>query len=145
MCDGLVGEFRRNYPGRRFEFQQPDPPIHVFGDPTRIEQILANILSNACKYSEEGQPISIGVEKWPDSEVKISVEDRGRGITADQLDRIFERFHRVEDPLTMTTGGLGMGLYISRQLAEAMGGNLLVKSRPGEGSTFILVLPLAPP
>lgn len=145
LCDGLVGEFRRNYPGRRFEFQQPDPPIHVFGDPTRIEQILANILSNACKYSEEGQPISIGVEKWPDSEVKISVEDRGRGITADQLDRIFERFHRVEDPLTMTTGGLGMGLYISRQLAEAMGGNLLVKSRPGEGSTFILVLPLAPP
>jgi signal transduction histidine kinase len=73
----------------------------------------------------------------------VTVTDSGRGIPADQMDRIFEKFHRVEDPMTMTTSGTGLGLFIARQLAEAMGGALVVHSVLGVGSTFTFSLPLA--
>ncbi len=66
----------------------------------------------------------------------MDVVDRGRGIPADQLERVFEKFHRVEDPMRMTTGGTGLGLYIARQLAGAMGGTLQCTSTLGSGSTF---------
>ena len=71
----------------------------------------------------------------------IAVSDEGIGIPAAELDRVFEQFYRVEDPMTMTTGGSGLGLYISRELARAMGGDISVQSRLGEGSTFVLRLP----
>ena len=70
--------------------------------------------------------------------------DRGRGIPREELDRIFEKFHRVEDPMTMTTGGTGLGLYIARELTRAMGGELEAASAPRRGSTFTVRLPLAP-
>jgi hypothetical protein len=73
----------------------------------------------------------------------VDVVDRGRGIPADQLDLVFEKFHRVEDPLRMTTGGTGLGLFIARQLTEAMGGTLSVRSSLGSGSTFSFELPVA--
>jgi signal transduction histidine kinase len=75
----------------------------------------------------------------------VEVEDRGRGIPADQLERVFEKFHRVEDPMRMTTGGTGLGLYIARELTRAMGGALSCRSVLGVGSTFVLRLDLAEP
>jgi signal transduction histidine kinase len=71
------------------------------------------------------------------------VADRGRGIPREELDRVFEKFHRVEDPMTMTTGGTGLGLYIARELARAMGGEIEASSAPRRGSTFTVRLPLA--
>jgi K+-sensing histidine kinase KdpD len=73
------------------------------------------------------------------------VVDRGRGIPREELDRIFEKFHRVEDPMTMTTGGTGLGLYIARELTRAMGGEIEAASAPRRGSTFTIRLPLASP
>ena len=72
----------------------------------------------------------------------ISVTDEGRGIPADQLERVFDKFHRVEDPMRMTTAGTGLGLFIARQLAEAMRGSLSVSSTLGVGSTFTFSLPV---
>jgi signal transduction histidine kinase len=72
-----------------------------------------------------------------------AVADRGRGIPREELDRVFEKFHRVEDPMTMTTGGTGLGLYIARELTRAMGGEIEATSAPRRGSTFIVRLPLA--
>jgi len=73
---------------------------------------------------------------------QVSVQDRGEGIAIDDQDRVFERFYRVDTRLTQTTGGFGLGLFIARRLAEAMGGGLVLSSRPGEGSTFSVSLPL---
>jgi signal transduction histidine kinase len=72
----------------------------------------------------------------------VSVQDRGEGIAIDDQDRVFERFYRADNGLTQTAGGFGLGLFIARRLAEAMGGGLVLSSRPGEGSTFSLSLPL---
>ena len=77
-------------------------------------------------------------------QASVLVHDNGRGIPADQLERVFDKFHRVEDPLRMTTSGTGLGLFIARQLAVAMGGTLSVESTLGQGATFVFTLPLAP-
>ncbi len=71
--------------------------------------------------------------------------DRGRGIPGEELDRIFDKFHRVGDPMTMTTSGTGLGLYIARELARAMGGDVEAASVPQRGSTFTMRLPLVRP
>ena len=73
----------------------------------------------------------------------VEVQDSGRGITADQVDQVFDKFHRVEDPMLMTTGGTGLGLYIARELATAMGGSLSCTSTLGVGSVFTLSLSVA--
>jgi len=72
---------------------------------------------------------------------RVEVVDSGRGIPADQLERVFEKFHRVEDPMRMTTGGTGLGLYIARELTRAMGGTLSCSSTLGAGSVFRFTLP----
>jgi PAS domain S-box-containing protein len=114
---------------------------HVEGrwDRLRMEQVLVNLLSNAVKYGA-GRPVSVRVEMAGDR-ILIAVIDEGIGIAADDLERIFTRFERAAPVLNY--GGLGLGLYISSQIVEAHGGRIEVSSRPGEGSTFVIDLPLA--
>ncbi len=126
----------------RLNLVLPDAPLYVACDPTRAVQVIGNLLSNALKYSPGTTQVDVAVTSY-DGAARVSVSDRGRGIPADQLERVFDKFHRVEDPLTMTTGGTGLGLYIARQLARAMHGDVVVRSTLGTGSTFVLALPLA--
>ena len=114
----------------------------ILADPDRAKQCLANLIGNAGKYSPAESPIR--VEFGPvEGEALAAVEviDQGRGIPADELDKVFDKFYRVEDPMTMTTGGNGLGLFISRKLARAMGGDITVESTVGKGSRFRLTLP----
>lgn len=143
LCGRTLSPFREAHPERIFELVVSSAIPPALADPTRVEQIVANLISNACKYSAEGQPITVRSQRVENHQVVVEVSDQGRGIAPDQIDRIFEKFHRVENPLTMTTGGFGLGLFISRQFAEAMSGTLTVDSRLGEGSTFSLKLPQA--
>lgn len=115
----------------------------VVADPGWVELILTNLLSNAAKFAPAGSPVEVELAPQTHGRVAVSVSDRGRGIAADQLARIFDRFHRTEQPLIMETGGLGIGLYVARQLARRMGGDLTVESRLGVGSTFTLALAAA--
>ncbi|MFA9446771.1 sensor histidine kinase [Egicoccus sp. AB-alg6-2] len=108
----------------------------VAADPTRVEQILANLVTNAFKYA--GEAPSIVLRDREDGTIEIRVVDHGPGIAADEVDRIFDKFERGS-----SAPGAGLGLYISRVLAEAHGGTLTVESEPGEGSTFLLCLPTA--
>lgn len=119
----------------------PSPPRSVIADRTRVIQIISNLIGNALKYTPEGSPIEISYDTdTATGTVEVEVTDHGPGIAADEQEKVFERFYRIEDPLTMRTGGSGLGLHISRQLARAMGGDVTLKSSPGQGSTFILRL-----
>jgi len=126
---------------REVRFERPEHPVWVVADPFRLGQIVTNLLSNAFKYSPAGAPVIVKLTKLGDFAL-ISVQDRGEGIAMDDQDRVFERFYRAETGLTQTAGGFGLGLFIARSLAEAMGGGLVLSSRPGEGSTFSVSLPL---
>jgi PAS domain S-box-containing protein len=126
------------HPLREFRLDAPDGSI-ALGDPIRIEQIVANLVSNAIKFSDEGAPIDIEIARHGVS-VQILVRDSGRGIPSDKFEEIFEKFKRLEDPLRMETGGAGLGLFIVRQLARAMGGDVAVESELGRGSTFTVTL-----
>jgi PAS domain S-box-containing protein len=128
---------------------------HFLGDEHRVRQILVNLLSNAVKFTEPGGTISVvcGVERSGSgnggngggARVVASVRDTGVGIPREKLDSIFEPFVQLGPTHTRTVGGVGLGLAISRRFAEAMGGTLEAASAPGEGSTFTLRLPVAPP
>jgi signal transduction histidine kinase len=120
----------------------PDGPVAAAIDPLRTVQVLTNLIGNALKYSAPGTSVEVHLHV-DHVHAHVDVLDRGRGIPADQLERVFEKFHRVEDPLRMTTSGTGLGLYIAKQLATAMGGTLACTSTLGVGSTFRFSVPLA--
>lgn len=116
-------------------------PVVGRWDRLRVEQILSNLLSNAMKYGG-GKPIDLTVHQSR-SGARIQVRDRGMGIAAEDQERIFARFERAVS--SRHFGGLGLGLWIARQVAEAHGGTITVASVPGEGATFTVDLPFAPP
>jgi signal transduction histidine kinase len=117
-----------------------DEALEAQGDFRRILQILVNLISNAVRYSPAGSNIWIRTEQENDV-AAIIVADQGKGIAPEDQERIFDKFERV-DP--SEPGGSGLGLYISRQLARAMGGDITVDSAPGQGARFVLTLPVVP-
>jgi signal transduction histidine kinase len=123
----------------RIDAPTMDEAIEAKGDFRRVLQIIVNLLSNAVRYSPRGSSVWIRTEIEGDL-AAIIVADQGKGISIKDQARIFEKFERV-DP--SEPGGTGLGLYISRRLARAMGGDINVDSAPGQGSRFVLTLPLA--
>ncbi len=111
----------------------------VTGDPTRVKQILTNLLSNAVKYNVDGGRVHVTSRLGAADSVEISVTDTGMGMTPEQMDGLFKPFNRLGRERTALQG-TGIGLVISRRLAELMGGSIRVKSVPGNGSSFILKL-----
>jgi PAS domain S-box-containing protein len=118
----------------------PDP-VRGEWDPLRLEQIVSNLISNACKFGA-GNPVKVSARREADSAV-LTVRDRGIGIAQEDQRRIFERFERAVP--SKHYGGFGLGLWIVRQIVEAMGGSIYLHSRLGEGTTFQVTLPLSPP
>jgi PAS domain S-box-containing protein len=110
------------------------------GAPDRIQQVLVNLLDNAAKYA--GGRVTVRIQS-SEGMVRVSVADSGPGLTLAEQNRVFEKFYRGGPQLTRTSGGTGLGLYISRELVESMGGRLEVRSEPGAGATFVVELPAA--
>jgi PAS domain S-box-containing protein len=127
---------------RRFHVSVPDERKVVTGDRDRLEQVLGNLLENAVKYSPDGSDVTVTVEDRGE-ELVTAVCDRGIGIPADELSLVFERFHRGRHVSSTNYGGLGLGLYITRQIIERHGGSIWVESREGHGTTFSFSLPAA--
>ena len=117
---------------------------HVLGDETQLVSAVANLIDNAVKYSDADATVRVSA-KGDDAQVSISVRDRGIGIPATDLERIFERFYRVDRARSRGTGGTGLGLSIVRHVATNHGGDIVVHSVEGKGSTFTLRLPVVPP
>jgi signal transduction histidine kinase len=107
----------------------------------RVEQVVSAVLTNAFKFGPR-QPVEVRVGR-EERTARVVVEDRGIGIPEEQLERIFERFGRAVS--SRSYGGLGLGLYLARRVAEAHGGRVWAEQRPGGGARFTLELPLEPP
>jgi signal transduction histidine kinase len=112
----------------------------VKADRDHLEQVLDNLVSNAIKFSPGGGSIRVRVRDEP-SDVVLSVQDRGVGIAPSQLDAVFGLFYQAEDPVSRRTGGMGLGLYISKEIIGRHGGRIWAESEPGQGSTFKFSLP----
>jgi len=125
-------------------------PEHLFleGDEDRLRQIFMNLLSNAISYTLEGGRVKVEAEivnsddDHEDERVRISVSDTGIGIPKKDLPRIFERFYRVDKARSRSSGGTGLGLSIVKHLVDLHHGTIMVESRVGEGTTFIVELPI---
>jgi signal transduction histidine kinase len=125
----------------RFEVGQCDADVAVNVDADKVRQVMVNLLSNAIKFTEAGGALRVWCDV-SDAEVALRVRDTGRGISADELERVFDPFVQVDRHLTPSTHqGIGLGLAISRDLARGMGGTLSAESVVGGGSTFTLTLP----
>ncbi|CAN5805322.1 hypothetical protein BH23GEM3_BH23GEM3_21820 [soil metagenome] len=119
-----------------------DNPITIVSDARRVRQILLNLLSNACKFGH-GQPVDVVWEQPEDGGIMVEVTDHGSGIAPEHREKIFLEFVQLDD--TSPTRGTGLGLPISRRLAQLLGGSLTVRSEVGQGSTFRLLLPASMP
>ena len=110
-------------------------------DRRAVVRAITNLIDNAVRYSDQDQQVTVGVEVFGET-AAISVKDDGVGIPRAELERVFERFYRVDRARSRETGGTGLGLAIVRHVAENHGGRVLVESKPGKGSTFTIELPL---
>ncbi len=129
--------------GITIELDEPDPPIHVVGDRRQLVSAIHSLLENAVTFSYEDAVVKVSGAQ-ADGEIRLSVSDTGVGIPTRDLERIFERFYRVDHGRSRSTGGTGLGLSIVRHVASNHQGRVEVDSREGEGSTFTLVLPNPP-
>ena len=119
----------------------PSQPLIVNTDRDAIEQIILNLIDNACKYAADGGEVAVAVAQRTGGGAEIRVSDRGPGVPLEHRARIFEKFHRVDDALTAEKTGAGLGLSIARQLARGLGGELRYEPRSGAGAEFVLELP----
>jgi PAS domain S-box-containing protein len=127
-----------------FELVAPRDLPSLAGDREKLRQVVTNLVANAAKYSPAGGRIEVELKPC-DGELQIAVRDEGLGIAPDDQGLIFEKFYRADANMTRGVSGSGLGLYISRELVNLMGGTIFVQSELGKGSTFVVTLPLTVP
>ena len=150
LAERVVSGLQLTSASHRLQFVQHGTPLMVLADRKRIEEVLTNLVDNATKYSPPGSQITIEVCPAPESastpsrpEALLIVSDQGVGVPAEEQSRIFERFYQASGTPVRGHIGLGLGLYISREIVQRHGGRMWVESAPGKGSRFFVALPLA--
>ena len=137
----VVDRMKLSQAGHTFTVERTGEPATVNADVDRMDQVFENLLGNAVKYSQAGGTILVRVTV-ADGEAHVAITDQGIGIAPDELENVFNLFYRSPDPRAGHVGGLGLGLYISREIVTGHGGRMWAEST-GTGSTFHVVLPLA--
>jgi signal transduction histidine kinase len=137
-----VAQMSERVSGRQIEFNHPDRDIIALADRDRLQQVLINIIDNAIKYSPDRIEIEL---KIIDHRAIVNISDRGMGIPLHHQQRIFERFYRADEDSTRSRDGTGLGLAIAKSLIEGMHGSIGLRSKPNEGCTFTISLPIWKP
>ena len=123
-----------------------DPDVaFIKGDQSKLRQVIQNLVSNAVKYSPKGGKVMVAAHKHPGSQILISIADEGIGIPQDKIDKLFQKFSRIDSPEANQIKGAGLGLWICREIVEAHGGKIWIESVLGKGTTVYLTLNIAQP
>jgi len=138
-------DFKKRAAAAKVKLENQVPELAVRADPGRLEQVLSNLIDNAIKYGHEGGKITVRAQALPDKVVEVSVKDEGPGISAEALDRLFERFYRVDRARSREQGGTGLGLSIVKHIVQCHGGKVRAESQPGHGASFFFTLPAEGP
>lgn len=143
LIDEAVAEAQLRSPEHCFRVERKEELPVLDVDSGRIRQVLDNLLENAIRYSEKGTAVVV-LAKREARKLKISISDRGKGIPANDIDKVFDPLYRLEDRLAQDPRGMGLGLPLCKGLVEAHGGHIWVKSKLRRGSTFCFTIPLSP-
>jgi two-component system phosphate regulon sensor histidine kinase PhoR len=141
LVEKIFSDLKPPAENKNVELVNQLPELTATGDVNRLEQVLANLVDNAIKYGRAQGKVVVGGKKLDDGKLEIFVQDDGPGIPAESLDRVFERFYRVDKARSRDQGGTGLGLSIVKHIVQAHGGEVWVKSELGKGATFFFTLP----
>jgi len=141
LVEKIFSDLKPHAENKNVELVSQLPELTGTADVNRLEQVLANLVDNAIKYGRAQGHVTVGGKKLDDGKLEIFVQDDGPGIPAESLDRVFERFYRVDKARSRDQGGTGLGLSIVKHIVQAHGGEVWVKSELGKGATFFFTLP----
>lgn len=144
VADRVFADLKSRANSRNVVLKSELPDLTAYADENRLEQVLANLVDNAIKYGRSQGNVIVGGKSLDGGKIEVFVKDDGPGIPAESLDRIFERFYRVDKARSREQGGTGLGLSIVKHIVQNHGGEVWAKSEPGKGATFFFTLPALP-
>jgi two-component system phosphate regulon sensor histidine kinase PhoR len=142
LVDRVLEDFKTQASSRRIELKNAVPELTASADSDRLQQVLGNLIGNAIKYGREGGHVNVSGEQLDGAAIELCVQDDGPGIPAESLERVFERFYRIDKARSREQGGTGLGLSIVKHIVQSHGGKVWAKSEPGAGAAFYFTLPL---
>jgi two-component system phosphate regulon sensor histidine kinase PhoR len=143
LAEKILADLKKPAEAKDVHLVNELPDLTVTGDASRLEQVFANLVDNAIKYGRAQGTVTVGGRKADANKIEVFVRDDGPGIPPESLDRIFERFYRVDKARSREQGGTGLGLSIVKHIVQNHGGEAWAKSESGKGATFFFTLPAA--
>jgi PAS domain S-box-containing protein len=144
MLEDIMQEQRAQFARRkqRVVLDRPKAPVFARVDPRRIRMVVENLIDNASKYTPDGKGITVSIDKSQKGKsVKIEVKDQGVGIAKEDISKLFQKFSRLENPLSIQVGGTGIGLYWAKKIVDLHSGTIKLKSKQGKGTVFTVEIP----
>ncbi len=141
VVDKVLGDLHAKAEAKHMTLANELPVLPVRADANRLDQVFANLVDNAIKYGRLNGKVTVSGRKLDDGRCELFVQDDGPGIPSEALDRVFERFYRVDKARSRDQGGTGLGLSIVKHIVQAHGGEVWARSEPGKGATFFFTLP----
>lgn len=142
LVDRVLEDFKTQASARRVELKNAVPELTARADADRLQQVLGNLIGNAIKYGREGGHVNVTGHLLDGHAIELCVQDDGPGIPAESLERVFERFYRIDKARSREQGGTGLGLSIVKHIVQSHGGKVWAKSEVGSGAAFYFTLPL---
>ena len=144
MLEDIMHEQRAQFDRRqqRIILDRPKKPVVASVDPARMRMVIENLIDNASKYTPDGKKISVSIHE-PNAKkfITVKIKDEGVGIAGEDMPKLFQKFSRLDNPLSIQVGGTGIGLYWAKKIVDLHGGAIVLKSKPAQGTTFIVRIP----
>ena len=141
VVEKVFADFKARAEAKRVNLNDAVPNLRLRADPDRLEQVLGNLIDNAIKYGRAEGTVNVGARPTDAGQIEVSVEDDGPGIPPEAVERVFERFYRVDKARSREQGGTGLGLSIVKHIVQTHGGRVWAKSEVGQGTAFYFTLP----